>query len=436
MVCNIVDFGAVSDGKTLATKAIQNAIDTCAENGGGRVLIPAGNYKSGSFFLKSNVELFFETGAVLTASDNMDDYNRDDAYEQNYGFAPEGWRAKHLIMAVECQNVSISGNGIINGNGDSFRKEAEPADCFYVWMDGVARVKDEKVMRPGQLVCFVECQNVSVSDITLENAPCWGLFFHGCRFVYVDGVQVFNKKTSLNTDGIDIDCCRFVTVSNCNIDTGDDAIAIRTSGARLKKALPCEFITITNCNLSSSACAFRVGVGRGHIRHIRVSNITVQSASSAIKYMTSYCGSGEAHIQDVHFSGVSVALCSFPVSIQGDRGSVKNVSVTNLFANSLGGIKIDPASNCETAEQEKPESLCEMKNISLSDVSLNIMAEDREITEKMIVERGEEALYIGEVKGVTLSNLKICVDERAKQTFKGLVKFENPNEVKLINIEL
>ena len=99
MVYNILDYGAVPDGKTLSTGAIQAAIDDCNKNGGGRVLVPSGSFYSGSIYLLDNVELHLEHGAILTASANMDDYNPDDAYPQNYGFAPEEWRAKHFIMA-------------------------------------------------------------------------------------------------------------------------------------------------------------------------------------------------------------------------------------------------------------------------------------------------------------------------------------------------
>lgn len=119
---NILNYGAIADGRTLCTAAIQAAIDDCNKNGGGRVVIPSGEFYSGSFFLRDNVELHLEHGALLIASADMEDYNADDAYEQNYGFAPEEWRAKHLIMAVECDNVAITGSGKINGNGDSFRE--------------------------------------------------------------------------------------------------------------------------------------------------------------------------------------------------------------------------------------------------------------------------------------------------------------------------
>ena len=192
---NIIDYGALSDGKTLATSAIQAAIDDCYKNGGGRVVIPSGNFYSGSLFLKDNVELHLEHGATLTASESMDDYNADDAYVQNYGFAPEQWRAKHLIMAVECKNVAITGSGVIDGNGDSFRAEPKINQNYpYSWRFGMAHVKDINVMRPGQLICFIESRDVLVDGITLRNTSCWCIFIHGCEFVRVSRITVLNKK--------------------------------------------------------------------------------------------------------------------------------------------------------------------------------------------------------------------------------------------------
>ena len=105
MNTNILDFGAISDGIALNTKAIQNAINKCAESGGGRVTVPAGVYKTGTIWLKSHVELHLEAGAEFLASDNLDDYNSTDAYEQNYDCLQEGGVGKHLIIAHEIEDI-------------------------------------------------------------------------------------------------------------------------------------------------------------------------------------------------------------------------------------------------------------------------------------------------------------------------------------------
>ena len=180
MNINILDFGAKGDGITLNTVAIQNAIDKCSETGGGRVTIPAGVFKSGTIWLRSNVELHLEMGAELLASDNMDDYNDLNAYPQNTRIVKdEGWVGKHLIIAYNIENCAITGLGRINGNCHAF------VDPFYGetilanwgWKRGIAVLKDEEKMRPGQLICFVESRRIKVQDITIIDSPAGVSFF-------------------------------------------------------------------------------------------------------------------------------------------------------------------------------------------------------------------------------------------------------------------
>ena len=248
---SILDFGAKEN--TPSTKSIQAAIDACAANGGGRVVIPSGLYVSGTIWLKSNVELHLEMGAILKASSDIDDYNDEDAYPQNYGVPVENWRGKHFIIALEADNVAITGNGTIDGCGDAFFGTERFFENPYCWEGGYITSKDKERLRPGQCVCFIECTNVRVRDIAVKNTPCWSIFFHGCEHVQVRGVRITNPYEFVNTDGLDIDCCRFVTVSDCIIHTGDDAIAIRCDSTKLKNPKPCEYVAITNCVLSSNS---------------------------------------------------------------------------------------------------------------------------------------------------------------------------------------
>ena len=415
MVYNIVEYGAVADGKTLATEAIQSAIDDCCKNGGGRVLIPSGNFYTGSIFLKDNVELHLDHGALLTASENMDDYNADDAYPQNYGFAPEEWRAKHLIIAHECNNVAITGTGEINGSGDSFRAEPSiaPENTGYGWRFGTAHVKDKEIMRPGQLICFIESTNIFIEGVTVRNAPCWCFFIHGCEYVRINGIQVFNGKTALNTDGIDIDCSRFVTISNCNIETGDDALTFRCAAHRLRTPKICEHVTVTNCNFAVSASAVRIGVGTGTIRHIRVSNITVSRAGCGLHFMTSYGGSGEAHIEDVTFSNISMCNVAWPIKMEGSVGEIKNVVIDNVRAYSFAGVKIIPG------------ALGVVSDVKLRDFDMFVTKEARTLEERHRLVRGEYMFYAMNAKGLVLDNLRVITDADALATWSGKFKTDN-----------
>lgn len=390
---NILDFGAKKN--SLCTENIQQAIDKCAADGGGCVKIPAGVFVSGTIYLKDNVELNLQQGAVLKASTNLDDYNDENAYAQNWGSVAEKWKAKHLIIALECDNVSITGNGIIDGNGDYFFGEERVFYHGYAWDGGYVTSRDEKLLRPGQLICFIECTNIKVSDITIKNIPCWGIFFHGCEYVQARGIKIINPFEFVNTDGIDIDCCRFVTVSDCIINTGDDAIAIRCDSQKLKNPKACENITITNCVLASNSSVFRVGVGIGEIRHVRISNLVVSRAGNLITYCTSYMGRGEAIIEDISFSDISAYNVCRMIDCVVENGTVKNAVMENMHVSARGGICVIKKGagcisdfvlrniNLEVNEKKKPQekyliNISNTNNVMLDGVTVLCKKEDWE----------------------------------------------------------
>lgn len=183
---NITEFGAIGDGVTVNTKAIQSAIDQCATTGGGRVTVPSGTFICGTIYLRNNVELFLETASsVLKASSNYADYNPVDAYVQNAKSIAEKTNGGHFILAVEAENVSITGHGILDGSGDVFfEKEAKhhPNKFYCFWPDGMSVVADNKNTRPAQMVCFIESKNILLNGITIRNSPYWTVFLHGYRY--------------------------------------------------------------------------------------------------------------------------------------------------------------------------------------------------------------------------------------------------------------
>lgn len=339
---NITDFGAVPGSERLCTESIQNAINKCAENGGGRVYIPSGKFVSGTLYLKDNVEIYLENGAVLKASENMEDYNPDDAYEQNWGSVSEQWRPKHFIIAHNCENVALSGGGTIDGSGSAFfGKEMIYPDGVgwsYAWREGFVMPESKEVMRPGQLICFICCKDIRLENVTIVNAPCWTVYLYDCEYAQIRSVKIKNPYEYINTDGLDIDCCRYVTVSDCIINTGDDAIAIRCDSEMMKNPRACEYITISNCVLSAQACIFRIGVGRGEIRHVRISNIVSEHSGNVVSYCTSYTDEGCAVIEDVNFSSISAYNAGALVECDVKKGNVKNVSMCDVRANCQSGI--------------------------------------------------------------------------------------------------
>ncbi len=389
----ITDFGAVSDGITVNSAAIQHAIDTCHDVGGGTVVVPAGTFVTGTIWLRDHVELHLEPGSVLLASPDLADYNEPDAYPQNFGCKGEEWNAKHLIIAVGCTDVAVTGFGTIDGNRDAYFC---PAKFWghYCWKYGLALAKDKENLRPGQTMCIVESTDVRVENVTFRQGTCWSLFCHGCENVQIRGVRVFSPKTDANTDGIDIDCCRYVTVSDCLIDTGDDAIAIRCDSKRLQKPQACEYVTITNCVLSSASSAFRIGVGVGHIRHVRISNIIIKESSTAINFMTSFGTGGEAKIEDVHFQNLSADNTAHPLSMWASVGYIRNVTLRDIRVEALGFSQMG---GC-------------ISNVQLSDWDIHVNREDAELTPERLRERGDRLLGIYGTTDVTLDNVRYTVD--------------------------
>ncbi len=389
---NITDFGAKAGA--LCTDSIQAAIDECAKNGGGTVTVPAGLYISGTIYLKSNVELNLSHGSVLKASTDMKDYNPDDAYEQNWGSQNEKWRGKHLIVAAEQNNVAITGTGTLDGSGDFFFGTERNFINDYAWEGGYITSRDLEMLRPGQLICFIESTDITVKDISLVNCPCWGLYLYGCVCARIRGIKVTNPFECVNTDGIDIDCCQNVTVSDCIITTGDDAIAVRCSDKRLKTYRPCENIAISNCVLASNSAVFRIGVGTGEIRHVVISGITVSKAGHLITYATSFDGRGNAFISDVIFSDIVAHNVGGAIDGYVFKGGLNNITMKNMHISAKDGI-------CIVRKDDGVVSDIKFKDIRI------------EITENL-AKQERQPVNIVNTEGVTLDSVNIIYDYDGK----------------------
>lgn len=240
---SILRYGARGDGHTVNTQAIQQAVDSCAAAGGGRVIVPAGVFVSGTIHLKSHVNLVLEEGAVLKGSDDIGDYQ-------------EVHRTPALIIAENLEQVSLSGHGTLDGNGG--------AAAFQKGDNGRGRP---------MLVFFVGCREVRVQDIHLRAPAFWTQKYSGCDGVLVTGVSVY-AHANWNNDGIDIDS-RNVVVTNCRFDTDDDAICLKS-----EREEPCENVTISNCVAASNCNAIKMGTAStAGFRNINISNIAIHAAS-------------------------------------------------------------------------------------------------------------------------------------------------------------
>lgn len=244
---NIQDHGASPGSTRKQTEAIQAAIDAEASAGGGTVIVPSGTFITGTLHLKSRVTLHLENGAVLKGSGSIEDYPE---VEGGFTDAVGQKRNRCLIYAQNTSGTAITGQGTIDGSGGSFGYEE----------DG----------RPF-MVRFINCRDVQVTGVTLKDSPGWVSHYLGCENVFIHGINI-RSRTNGNNDGIDIDSCRRVRISDCDIDTGDDAVCIKAT-----RCAPSEDIIVTGCRISSTWGALKLGTeSAGDFRNILFSNIVIR----------------------------------------------------------------------------------------------------------------------------------------------------------------
>ncbi|MFA6929514.1 MAG: glycosyl hydrolase family 28 protein [Lentisphaeria bacterium] len=327
---NVREFGATGVAQQLCTTLIQQAIDQAAAMGGGTIVFPAGTYLTGTIYLKNNITLHLENGATLLGSPNPMDYNKDDFCPQNRVFAQERVSGAHLIVAVEVDHVGISGNGRIDGNRQAFSDQtSKEHPHIFAYPD----------WRPAQMLYFCECRNVSIENVQLYHAPYWTCLLHGCQDVNVSGVQIWNDQRTWNGDGLDIDCCNRVTVTNCNIDSGDDCITLRANAAPLKNSQrSCQHVCISNCILRTRCNAFRIGVGNGIVRDCVISNCIIRDTRTGICIIAKYSkASAGVTIENIQFDNLYIEAIR-PLFIASDvHGSqpepaklIRNISFQHL----------------------------------------------------------------------------------------------------------
>ena len=231
------DYGAKGDGRTFDTAAVQRAIDECAEAGGGRVVVDGGTYLVKPIRLRSGVELHLASGGRILGSGDWRDYpNRGDMKHVVSANLPRA-RDAALIWADEAERIAITGEGVIDGNGTCFVRPVADAES--------KKWKFERIggfdQSPPRVVFFAGCRDVAVKGVLLTNQPAgWGYWVHDCDRVVFDGCRIRSDVTYPNNDGIHINACRDVTISNCTIESGDDAIVVRCNTRSLAERKTCE----------------------------------------------------------------------------------------------------------------------------------------------------------------------------------------------------
>jgi exo-poly-alpha-galacturonosidase len=259
----ITDYGAIGDGQTLNTKSIQSAINKCAADGGGVLVVPKGTFLTGSIFFKQGVDLLLEKEGALKGTVEPNDYPQVDTRWEG---EERVWTAA-LVNFFNMKDVSLTGPGQIDGSGDQ-------------WMQHFPRGSRElRVGRP-RLIAIQNCKNVKVSSLSLKNQACWGLFILYSEKVLVENLTIRAKHNIISSDGIDVDSSKNVLITGCDIDVNDDCIAIKSGkdedGRRVNR--PAEDIVVEKCR-------FRYGHGgvsmgsemSGGIRNVEIRNCIMDS---------------------------------------------------------------------------------------------------------------------------------------------------------------
>ncbi len=307
---NILDCGAVPDGTTPATPAIQKAIDRCASAGGGTVIVPAGRFLTNTVFLKSNVNLHLGQGAVLLG-----------------GTDPKAF-TQAVVYANGIENASITGTGTIDGQG--FKK--------YYPTNG-PRHNDIRLFRS---------KRITVQDVALINSPSWVFRILECDGIIVRGVRIYSFANE-NNDGIDIDG-KNITISDCIIDCDDDAVCLKSDNPNYLV----ENVAITNCVIASNCNAIKFGTSsRCGFRNIAIGNCVIRRPSEAAQRHWAATIPGVTRddtvisglalevvdggaMDQVTIANVSMTGVQTPLFIRlgsrNGRGSLRNVVISNITA--------------------------------------------------------------------------------------------------------
>ncbi|MEV5025348.1 glycoside hydrolase family 28 protein [Paenibacillus sp. LPE1-1-1.1] len=358
----ITQFGAVGDGMTDNTEAIERAIAACDRAGGGRVVIPAGLWLTGPIVLRSRMELHAASGALVTFSRNFEQYP---LIVSQFEGQP-AVRCRAPIDGEKLEDIAITGPGVFDGSGDAWRPVkrmkltasqwkqriasggvvAENAEGEIWWptaqaMHGEAeirRLQQEGSLDPAEywaardylrpaLVSLRGCRRLLLDGPTFQNSPGWCLHPWGSEHVTVRHTTVRNPWYSQNGDGLDIDSCRFVTVDGCSFDVGDDAICMKSgkdeAGRRL--AMPCEYVTVTNCKVYHGHGGFVIGSEMsGGVNHIRVSDCDFMGTDIGLRFKSARGRGGiveDIRIENIRMKDIALEAISFHLFYQGVEGS-------------------------------------------------------------------------------------------------------------------
>ncbi len=326
---NSAEAGLKADGTTLNTLLIQKAIDKIAAKGGGTFTFLPGCYLSGGIMLRTGVTLHLEDGATLLGSSNPYDYQ--EARIPRTGREVD-LTSKGLLMAVNVENVGLSGKGTIDGQGlalslfvDSLHHTGEVIDPNY----NIRRNRPSGYMRPN-LLCFHGCKGVVIRDLDMRSSAGWGLSFDNCEYMELKNLKIENRAY-WNNDGIDLGDCRHVLIDSCDVNAADDGICLKSNVAELC----CYDVEIAHCKVRSSASAIKMGTASwGGFRRVNIHDIKVRDTFRSAIAIESVDGGiiDSISVENVHALNTGNAMFLRLGSRAGERkGILRNVTVRNLY---------------------------------------------------------------------------------------------------------
>ncbi len=431
--CNVREFGAAGDGVTKDTLAVQAAIDASSAAGGGRVTLEGGKFLCGRIDLKSGVEFHLERDAVLLFSTDVNDFPEIETSFWNTDYAPR-FNRRCMLYAEDCEDIALSGRGVIDCQGMAyvlpmteemiaerphqsyFRKpfpsaaanEMDPKELYRQLM--IRTDPRLTSLAPARVALFMGCRNVSVEGVTMTNQPAgWSYWVCGCGRVSFPRAPIRAAVDLPNNVGTHINSCRNVTVSDCNITTGDDSIVVRAYSAPLGKDTPCENVVVTNCNLTSHAFAVRISwIGDGVMRNMAFSNLTITDSTTGIGMFLKANPSGK-RLSDEGFEDTLIENISFsnividrnlkrPVKIEINEKSrcaaIRDVHFSHVYARSAWMPEISGKADCP------------VENVTFSDCRFTQMTYEEMKTffgDRMIrYDNRLEPTVFRHVKGLTL----------------------------------
>ncbi len=431
---NIRDYGATGDKNQKVTGIIQRTIDLVYQQGGGTIYFPPGDYLSGTVVLKNNVNIYLESGATLFASRDEQDYQTDfKIIKQNPNNNPDIASTPVLLYANDAENITLSGGGKIHGQAEREYVDYDAVDTFIedeialARKSGVEMKRYVKIPPVTYLFFFENCNQIKIQDIRFIESQAWTIHFKWSRNIFIDNVFVQSSlEAGVNADGIDIDGCSNVVINNCIIETGDDAIVLKTTSTA-GKSMPCEDIAVSNCVLTSTSSALKLGTeSYADFRRITFNNCAIKNTNRALGIIIR----DGATASDVLFSDMVIECNRKHFNWWGNAdpfwlvvkkrnpnskiGHISNIRFENIMAQVQGTGKIE-------GYPGHP-----IQNISIQNVDIRMHPEDK------MDKRAGCIIEAHDVVDLSLENVNVSWNEKQIQkTWKNAFHFSNIENLRL-----